>query len=117
MRSPIRLRLRVGVETALRRVICSFCLLLDGVLLLLDELLVGTIPSSSNEILVEVTSSVDRSGWLLSVVENRGKRGYQLGLIESRDEVGSSEAPPSSDIACDIVLDASSSKLCFGVDI
>lgn len=117
IRLLIRLRPIDGVETALCSLVCSCCFLLDFALLVLEDLGVATIPSSSNEILVEVTSSVDRSGLLLSVViENRGKRGYKLGLIESSGEVGSLEVHGSSKIACDTVREARSSKLCFGVD-
>jgi ferredoxin len=76
IRPLIRLRPSVGVDIALCSVICSLCLLLDPMLFVMEDLGVATIPSSSRDSLVEVTSSVDRSGWLLSVViENRGKRG------------------------------------------
>jgi hypothetical protein len=76
IRSLIRLRPSVGVDIALCSVTCSLCLLLDLVLFVVEDRGVATIPSSSSDSLVEVTSSVDRSGWLFSVVmENRGKRG------------------------------------------
>lgn len=74
-------------------------------------------PSSPNEIWVEITSSVERSGWLLSVVmEKRGKRGQELGLIASRGGAGCFTIRASSAIACETVLEARISKLYFGVD-
>ena len=44
-------------------------------------------PSSSTENLVDVTSSIDRSGWLFSVtIEKRGKRAYRFeGILSSGD--------------------------------